>query len=421
MTPRRTAHRVGAPRVGLFGQLGGGNIGNDGSLEAVLAHLRAERPDAVLDCFCSGPEHVTAQYGLPATPMQQWASYRLGRRGPAGAVLTVLGKVADAGRTLAWVRRHDAVVVPGAGVLEATLPVRPWGFPYALFLLCLSGRLVGTRVALLHVGADVIDSPATRLLVRAAARLAHHRSYRDAHSRRVLRDMGVDTSRDEVAADITFALPLVVRPPAGPTGVVGVGLMAWSGGSRDRRRAGEIHDAYLAAMTDFVGRLVDEGRRVRLLVGDPVDDAVVTRVLDAVRAERPGGGPLPVEADPVRSLEDLVRALHDVDVVVATRYHNIVSALRLGKPVLALSYATKTDEVMAEMGLAGFCHPAHFPDADRLAAQFAELESRRAELGAVVAARAAEAAARLQRQLSGLCGELLGERPPASPRVGSAA
>ncbi|QJY47033.1 polysaccharide pyruvyl transferase family protein [Pseudonocardia broussonetiae] len=421
MTSRDTAHRDGPPRVGLFGLLGGGNIGNDGSMEAVLAHLRAERPDAVLDCFCSGPEQVTARYGVPATPMQQWASYRLERRGPAAAVLKGVGKVVDAGRTLAWVRRHDAVVVPGAGVLEATLPVRPWGFPYALFLLCLSGRLVGTRVALLDVGAEVIDSPATRLLVRTAARLAHHRSFRDAHSRRVMGDMGVDTSGDEVGADLTFALPPVARPPEEPTGIVGVGLMAWSGGSGDRRRAGEIHDAYLAAMTEFVGRLVDEGRRVRLLGGDAVDDAVAARLLDAVRAARSGHAPLSVEADPVRSLDDLERAMHDVDVVVATRYHNVVAALRLGKPVLALSYAPKTDAVMAEMGLAGFCHPARFPDADRLAAQFAELESRRAELGGVVAARAAVVVARLRRQLSGLCGELLGERPPAAPVVGSAA
>lgn len=414
MTPRSTP-----PRVGLFGLLGGGNIGNDGSMEAVLAHLRAERPDAVLDCFCSGPEHVTEHYGVPATPMHQWASYRLERRGPAAAALKALGKVVDAGRTLAWVRRHDAVVVPGTGVLEATLPVRPWGFPYALFLLCLSGRLTGTRVALLDVGAEVIDSATTRAMVRWAARLAHHRSFRDEHSRRVVRDMGVDVRGDEVGADLTFALPLAA-PPAGPSGVVGVGLMAWSGGSGDRRRAQEIHDSYLATMTDFVGRLVDDGRRVRLFVGDALDDAVVARVLADLRADRPGRE-LAVEAGSIRSLDELVRQMSDVDTVVATRYHNIVAALRLGKPTLALSYSPKSDAVMAEMGLAEFCHPAHFPDPDRLAAQFAELEARREQLGRVVAARAAAAADRLHRQLSGLCRDLLGERSAAVPRIDSAA
>ena len=45
-----------APRVGLFGLLGTGNIGNDASMEAVLRYLRAEHSDAILDTMCRGPE-----------------------------------------------------------------------------------------------------------------------------------------------------------------------------------------------------------------------------------------------------------------------------------------------------------------------------------------------------------------------------
>ena len=36
--------------VGLFGQ---GNLGNDGSLEAICGYLRTEHPDAILDVLCS--------------------------------------------------------------------------------------------------------------------------------------------------------------------------------------------------------------------------------------------------------------------------------------------------------------------------------------------------------------------------------
>ena len=41
-----------APRVGLFGLLGSGNIGNDASLDAVLGYLRSYHPDVVLDAMC---------------------------------------------------------------------------------------------------------------------------------------------------------------------------------------------------------------------------------------------------------------------------------------------------------------------------------------------------------------------------------
>src|SRR5690349_4571765 len=145
-----------APRVGVFGLLGSGNLGNDGSLEAVLGYLRAAHPEAAVDALCGGPEVVTARYGIPATRLHWYrGEYRTASR--AGAIAGKgLGKLVDAVRTAAWVRRHDVVIVPGMGVLEATLPLRPWGFPYALFLLCASGRLTGTPVALVGVGAAPI-------------------------------------------------------------------------------------------------------------------------------------------------------------------------------------------------------------------------------------------------------------------------
>ncbi|MGQ4441122.1 hypothetical protein ACN6LI_006490, partial [Streptomyces violaceoruber] len=52
-------------RIGVFGLFGAGNSGNDGSLEAVLDHLRAAHPDAVVDAMCGGPETVATRYGVP--------------------------------------------------------------------------------------------------------------------------------------------------------------------------------------------------------------------------------------------------------------------------------------------------------------------------------------------------------------------
>ena len=66
-TSRRTRTTTVAPRIGLFGYLGSGNLGNDGSLEAMHAYLKAEHSDAILDFLCSGPEQLTARYGAPAT------------------------------------------------------------------------------------------------------------------------------------------------------------------------------------------------------------------------------------------------------------------------------------------------------------------------------------------------------------------
>lgn len=297
-------------RVGLFGQLGAGNVGNDGSLEAVLAYLRGTHPTAVLDAFCTGHAQVTARYGIPATPLHSYPSYRQDGGRTGSAVLKVVGKALDAFRTLSWVRRHDVVIVPGTGVLEATLPLRPWGFPYALLLLCASGRLLGTRIALLNVGADVIAGRPTRRVVTWAARLAHYRSFRDAHSKEAMRRMGVDTSRDAVYADLVFALPTPAPAPrpmdTEATAVVGVGVMDWHGGNGDRARAAEIHAAYVATLQRFVRWLIDGGRHVRLFMGDRVDNAVAQAVIDDARKHRPDLDSSAVVAEATPTLDDLI-------------------------------------------------------------------------------------------------------------------
>lgn len=387
-------------RVGVFGLLGSGNLGNDGSLEAVLGYLRAEHPDAVVDALCGGPEVVAARYRIPATRLHWYrGEYRTASR--AGAVAAKgLGKLVDAVRTAAWVRRHDVVIVPGMGVLEATLPLRPWGFPYSLFLLCASGRLANTRVALVSVGAGAIASRPTRALVRWSARLAAYRSYRDALSRDAMREMGVDTARDEIYPDLAFALPtLSTSAHSGPPGPVCVGVMAFHGGDDDRARAEEIHRRYLDGTTGFVRALVEEGRQVRLLTGDEVDRPVVAAILDAVDS------PL-VTAAETASLADLMKEMAAADTVVATRYHNLVCALKVGTPTLALSYAAKSDALMADMGVGAYCHPAREVDADRLLEQFRAVEQRSAELRRTLRERNLVAARRLEHQFTALTAAL---------------
>ncbi|MFJ9775017.1 polysaccharide pyruvyl transferase family protein [Kitasatospora sp. NPDC101157] len=390
-------------RVGLFGLLGSGNLGNDGSLEAVLGYLRAEHPEAAVDALCGGPEVVTARYRIPATRLHWYrGEYRTASR--AGAILGKgLGKLVDVVRTAAWVRRHDVVIVPGMGVLEATLPLRPWGFPYALFLLCASGRLFGTPVALVGVGAAPIRDRATRALVRWSARSAAYRSYRDALSRDAMRATGVDVSRDEVHPDLAFALP---APPASgpPDGRVCVGVMDFHGGNDDRPRAEEIHRRYLDGTTRFVRALVEDGRQVRLLTGDACDAAVVDAITAAV------GSPL-VTAAEVASLADLMAETAAADAVVATRYHNLICALKVGTPTLALSYAAKSDALMDRMGLGAYCHPAREVDPDRLIEQFRELEKRSAELRQTLAERNLAVTRRLDHQFTALTAALFPNSP----------
>ncbi|MEU3273752.1 polysaccharide pyruvyl transferase family protein [Saccharomonospora sp. NPDC006951] len=358
-------------RVGFFGLLGSGNIGNDGSFEAVLAHLRSGHDGVRVDAMCGGPEAVTARYGVPAVAMHWYRGETTTAKGAAAIAAKAAGKIADAVRTFNWVREHDVVIVPGMGVLEATLPLRPWGLPYSLLLLTASGRLTGTEIALVSVGADVVGRGPTRWLMTKAAKLAGYRSYRDELSCESMVDMGVPADGDRVYPDLAFALPNPVTRAR--RGSVGLGVIAYRGGNADRPYAEAIYRGYVTKLKRFVRGLLAEGRQVRLLTGDALDDEVVAELLADT------GSPN-LSAARVTSLPGLLRELATVETVVASRYHNVLCALKLGKPTVSIGYAAKNDVLMADAGLAGLCQRIQDLDLDRLTEQFREAEKRSQEI-----------------------------------------
>lgn len=398
------------PRIGLFGLLGAGNLGNDGSLDVVVAHLRAEHPDATLHALCSGPEQVTERFGVPATRLNWNRTEYVTASGPRAILHKGLGKFIDAFRTAAWVRRQDVVIVPGMGVLESTQAVRPWGFPYSLLLLSLSGKLLRTRIVLLSVGASVVENRATRAVVRGAAKLAGYRSFRDELSRNAMRTIGVNTDQDPVYTDLVFGSSTPRSQVGGTSGhLVGVGVMAFRGGSEDRDRGDEILGDYVDRMTMFVRWLVDGERQVRLFTGDHADQAIAAAITAKIDAPR-------LDVAALSNLDELMRAMAECDTVVATRYHNLISALKLGKPTMSIGYAAKHDGLMAYMGLGEFCQSARDIDVDRLIEQHTELEKRHDELHAVLAERNRETARLVELQLAELS-RIIRHAAPADTNV----
>ena len=373
----------------MFGLLGSGNIGNDASMEVVLRYLQTSHPGTVVDAMCRGPEEVTAKFGIGAEPLL-WSQQYEGRAAGLGAkALKILGKGLDAFRTTAWVRKHDAVIVPGMGALEASLPIKPWQTPYAMFLLTVSGRLTGTKTAMVSVGANQISQRVTRWLFDTAARAASYRSYRDRQSYDAMVQRGVDVSHDRVYPDLVFDLPTPPYEPGDPN-IVGLGVMAYRGTNteQDRARAQEISDAYVASLQRFTRWLLDHNRRVRLFVGDNLwDNSVVDAIVSDARAHRPDLDQSWVVAEPIFSFADLARAMMPTGIVVATRYHNVMCALKLEKPVISIGYAAKNVAIMNDAGLGEFCQHSNNLDVDKLIEQFTELEHRAQEVRHAIAKR----------------------------------
>jgi polysaccharide pyruvyl transferase WcaK-like protein len=385
-----------------------GNIGNDASMEAVLAYLRRTQPQAAVDVLCAKAEIVKEQYGVPAASMAWYTQHTQAPR-PAAIFLKIIGKAIDPLRIASWVRGHDVVLVTGTGILDATLPVPPWGPPLVLLTAGLAGRLFGVKIAYVSVGAGPINQRVSRFLFSWATRMAAYRSFRDTESRDAVARWGVTTSTDGVYPDLAFALPTPGADIGNP-GVVCVGVMDYHGSNDDRRSAQEIRQAYVSQMKKFVLWLLAEGRSVRLLIGDTngSDDAVVQEILTEVRTGIQALDEHRLIAPPVVTFSDVLREVSLAECVVAIRYHNVVAALKLGKPTLAISYGAKHDSLMTDTGFPEFCLPVKDLSYDRLIQAFSQVESRAVEIRDTLLARRAATAKLLEEQFAVLSAEILG-------------
>ena len=218
-----------------------------------------------------------------------------------------------------------------------------------------------------------------------------------------MQESGSFATGDPVYTDLVFSLP---PPPALPTGdprLVGVGVMAFFGGTDDRRDGQEIHRRYIDAMTQFICWLIDNGYRIRLLSGDDSkDDDVIATVLANIRMRRPSLPQGEVVANPVSSLTDLFDEIAPVGSVIGARYHNVVSGLRLSKPTISVGYSLKHDALMADMGVPEFALSARSISSEQLIERFTELQTRSSEVRATLGAHQQLQQAKLKRQFEDL-------------------
>ena len=156
--------------------------------------------------------------------------------------------------------------------------------------------------------------------------------------------------------------------------------MSYYGWHASESSADEIYETYVAKMTRFVVWLLGKGYRVRLLIGAAADIRVVDDVMRRVSLER---GQLPasqVIAEPASSLQHLMEQMVGTDVIVSTRFHNIVAAIMVGLPAISIGYAAKNDALLAEAGLGEFCQRIDTLDVELLMRQLDLIVTERSRL-----------------------------------------
>jgi polysaccharide pyruvyl transferase WcaK-like protein len=154
--------------------------------------------------------------------------------------------------------------------------------------------------------------------------------------------------------------------------------MAYYGWENSSTRGAEVYRRYVDTVAEVGRRLLGAGHSIRLLVGEGTDQEAVDDLTPVLTAGA-SGDRAHVETGHIDTMDELFREIGRTDVVVATRYHNVVAALIMGRPVVSAGYAEKNRWLLADVGLDGHCQSVDAIDPERIVASVTDLLARRDE------------------------------------------
>ena len=392
--------------VNFFGGFGLGNFGNEITLQAILYHLRRYFPHVEVGCICTHPEVTATYFNIKTLPISGklvsvWKPNNLLARGLRSFFIGIPCEIYRWLEALIKLKHIDALIVPGTGLLTDAYGLRGWG-PYGLFKWSLIAKLRGCKLLFISVGAGPLDSQIGRLLVRSSLALADFRSYRDSETKDHLRSIGAGKSSDRIYPDLAFSIVDEIRPEfANPNRrrlVIGLGLMLYHGRLSSDQARDSTYKRYLEQLVVFAKWLLAQDYDVRLLIGEISDRSVTAELKLMLKNSLEDYNEQRIIDEPASSVEDLLAQLSQTDAVVATRFHNILLALALNKPVISISFHQKCTSLMQDMGLQEYCLDIHTLDASKLIEQFCQLEENSGSLKDMIREKVAERRKALDEQ-----------------------
>jgi polysaccharide pyruvyl transferase WcaK-like protein len=262
--------------------------------------------------------------------------------------------------------------------------------------------LGGAKVVFLSVGVGPIEHPVSRFLMLRALHLADSRSYRETAALDYLRKLGFDTSADRIYPDLVLSLdPEVLSPTPAHTGwrrEVGLGLINYRGWRHNPVAGEPVFRAYIGKMQGFLRWLLRNNYTVRLLTGDKTDQASVEEMLAFAATEPLREYRHRLILEPVADIRGLFHQIAQTDLVVASRFHNVLCSLMMKKPVVSIGYHAKNDLLMEAFGLGAYCQRIDTLDTDLLIRQFQDCGDRRDALTRGIQARLDDFRERLDEQ-----------------------
>jgi polysaccharide pyruvyl transferase WcaK-like protein len=419
-------------KIGLLHHVGGGNLGDDATLHVVTHNIKRRWPHAIITALSINPADTRKRHGIPSYPIstKTWSFgyvpakteatlketlktfakkysflFRLLRAANALAIRLPRGffrELSFLAASFRIIRSFNLLIISGGGQL--TERDGSWGFPYTIFKWVLLAKLARVRRVFLNVGAGPLTRPLSKFLVKRALFAADYVSFRDGQSRMLAQELGF-TGESQVFPDCAYSLEVPV-PRTSSVGkrdqpIVGIAPLPFCDPRLGPAEGNQIvYDDFIGKLAIFASWLVGHSFSLALFGSDIGIDRLA--IDDLQRVLRNRHNLTSAVYNSVNSMYELLAAMSAMDYVVTCRFHGVVFAHLLNKPVLAISHHPKVTNLMNDLGLPKYCVDIRKFDPSLLTDTFRSLVSNTDEIKSRMAAILVNYRSQLTIQFDGL-------------------
>jgi len=377
-------------------------------MEVVLRNIGERWPEAKVTAFSMNPDDTVKKHGIPSYPIRRhtWKiGYNSGdmeaiqqsHRGLMSRLGTtrnpwirlpraLVGEIGFLIGSLKRIWSFDRLIIGGGGQL--TERSGPWGFPYAIFIWVLMARAARVKCVFLNVGAGPLRHPLSKLFVKCALSAADYVSFRDVQSQELATSIGFNGA-SQVFPDSVYDYKLSI--PGASSGkrsqqIVGIAPMPYPFCDprehlSDRQA---IYEDLTAKIAKFAAAAVQQSYSIEPFGSDYGADPSAIEDLRALLRE--SHHIITPEYARVESVRELLSRMSSMDYVVTCRFHGVVFAHLLNKPVLAISHHPKVANLMNTLGLSEYCFDIEKFQPEQLTDAFESMVRNAEEIRSTMAA-----------------------------------
>ena len=354
-------------KIGLLHHVGGGNLGDGATLEAVAGNIKRRWPNAEIVALSMNPDDTETQHGIKSHALRRncWsigykstgaeATFKANLKAltrkyrpvffllkATSAVIRLpigmLHELSFLVSSRRIIKPFDLLIISGGGQL--TEKDGPWGFPYTIFKWVVLARSAGVSCIFLNVGAGPLTQPLSKFFARQALRAADYVSLRDDKSRALLHEIGF-AGKSWVRPDNAYGLEVATTngiPREGRSQpIVGFSPMPYPdpdpGGGYLAEKDQIVYAAFIGKLASFASWLVSQSHALALFGTDIGVDPLAIKDLQRTLLSNHG---IPLSQcgvnHSVKSVRDLLATMSGMDYVVTCRFHGVIFAHLLNKP-----------------------------------------------------------------------------------------